>query len=107
MKPKLVHNWPQVKDDNDIIAKRIIEAIDKYNSSNKDREAAEKLVERSLINNHEENNKKEILNNFSNIKNIQIQEKDFVNSNHKKEQSGVKNHASNKTSLFNGLSVKK
>jgi hypothetical protein len=30
MKPRLVHNWPQVKDDNDLISQRIKEAIDTY-----------------------------------------------------------------------------
>jgi hypothetical protein len=31
MKPRLVHNWPQVKDDNDLIAQKIKEAIDDFN----------------------------------------------------------------------------
>jgi hypothetical protein len=30
MKPRLVYNWPEVKDENDIIAKRIKQALDEY-----------------------------------------------------------------------------
>ncbi len=36
MKPKLVHNWPNVKDDNDIIAQRIKNAIDEYRRKKED-----------------------------------------------------------------------
>lgn len=32
MKPKLVHNWPEVKKDNDNIARRIKNNISEYNS---------------------------------------------------------------------------
>jgi hypothetical protein len=32
IKPKLVHNWPDVKQDNDAIASRIKEAINNYQS---------------------------------------------------------------------------
>jgi hypothetical protein len=30
MKPRFVHNWPQVKEDNDILAKRIKNKIEEY-----------------------------------------------------------------------------
>jgi hypothetical protein len=43
MKPRLVHNWPQVKDDNDNIARRIKEAMHIY------REEQNKAAESSLI----------------------------------------------------------
>lgn len=36
MKPRLVPNWPKVKEDNDIIARKIKEAINKYQISKKE-----------------------------------------------------------------------
>lgn len=36
MKPRLVHNWPQVKDDNDNIANRIREAMQNYSEQQKE-----------------------------------------------------------------------
>ena len=105
MKPKLVHNWPQVKDDNDIIALRIKEAIDKYNMS-KEKENAEKIVEGSLIN-HESNIKNEIADNIKNIKNLNIQDECSFNSNNQIDLQNVNNQADTKTNLFSGLSVKK
>lgn len=30
MKPRLVHNWPNVKEENDELSDRILETVDKY-----------------------------------------------------------------------------
>ncbi len=43
MKPRLVHNWPQVKDDNDNIARRIKEAMHIY------REEQNKVTEPPIV----------------------------------------------------------
>lgn len=40
MKPRLVHNWPHVKDDNDNIAKRIKEAMKQYKEEIKQPESS-------------------------------------------------------------------
>jgi hypothetical protein len=33
MKPRFVHNWPQVKEDNDILAKRLKDKLEQYSHS--------------------------------------------------------------------------
>jgi hypothetical protein len=42
MKPRFVHNWPNVKEDNDILANRIKSKIEEYRT--KDNASSERIV---------------------------------------------------------------
>lgn len=98
MKPKLVHNWPNVKDDNDKIAQRIKEAIDEYKSKrdNPGVEIDEKIYttnkwKKNLLRQNNEECK---------------QEADAINNNNNRSNSN-KNIDNPNPNLFKGLTVKK
>jgi len=63
IKPKLVNNWPQVRDDTEIVPQRIRDAMNEYSNKNKMKIEMEKLT---IEDNNEDDEKRESI--FKNLK---------------------------------------
>lgn len=54
IKPKLIHNWPQVAEDHDEIANGIINVINEFKKKRKNREENEGIELKELKSNNEQ-----------------------------------------------------
>lgn len=101
MKPRLVHNWPQVKDDNDKIAQKIKDAIDDFNKK--------KTKEINFQENQQFNEHIEEGNYMSETKSNKFDEEQPYQQEMKTlENANVGNNSSeNKYNMFKDLTIKK
>jgi hypothetical protein len=103
MKPRLVHNWPQVKDDNDKIAQKIKDAIDDFNK----KKAKENNNFQGTFPNLSEHGQEEL--NFSETNlNKYDQEQPYQQEMKTLETGNVDHNSSeNKFNMFKDLTIKK